>query len=450
MALTGLDIFKLLPKTNCRECGSPTCLAFAMLLAQKKVELSKCPHVSEAAKAALASAAAPPIRKITIGTGPKAFAIGEETQLYRHEGKFNRPCGVGITIADNLDHDALSARLKAINDLQFRRVGQDIAVNMVVLINQSSSAATFAKAAAAVAQGTELPIMLCAPLADNLKAALEPTQEKKPVLHAATTENAAAVAALGKSAGVPVVARAENLEALADLTEQIKVAGVEDILLDVTAPKTSETLQRLTIVRRLALKKNFRSLGYPMVVFAQGNDPADLAADAAAFVAKYAGIVVLDSVEPYVVLPVLTARQNIYTDPQKPIQVEAKLYEIGEPGDNSPVMFTTNFSLTYFSVEGDVESARIPAYIIAVDTEGTSVLTAYSGDKLNEKVVAKAIKACGIEQKVKHRKLIIPGYVAVMSGKLEEETGWKVLVGPKESSQLPAYLKMVWAKEAVS
>ena len=235
-----------------------------------------------------------------------------------------------------------------------------------------------------------------------------------------------------------------DAESLAALTEKLKAAGCEDLVLWLDAPNGWAEMAGLTQVRKLALKKNFRPLGYPVIAFATEGEGEAQATRAAALVAKYAGIVVVGTAEPWALLPILTARQNLYTDPQKPVQVEPKLYAVGEAGDNSPVMFTTNFSLTYYTVESDVEASRIPSWILCVDTEGTSVLTAYSGDKLNEKTVAKAMKAAELENKVKHRKLIIPGYVAVMSGKLEEETGWEILVGPRESSVIPRYLQEVW------
>jgi acetyl-CoA decarbonylase/synthase complex subunit gamma len=197
-------------------------------------------------------------------------------------------------------------------------------------------------------------------------------------------------------------------------------------------------------MRALALKKSFRPLGYPGMSFVSGVEPLTQCTNAAALVCKYSGIVVIDTAEPYVLLPLLTAVMNIFTDPQKPVQVEPKVYKVGEPDESSPLMFTTNFSLTYYTVESDVESSRIPSYILVVDTEGTSVLTSYSGDKLNETTVADAIAKHNVGSLVKHNKLIIPGYVAVMSGKLEEVTNREIMVGPRESSMIPKYLKEVW------
>jgi len=241
-----------------------------------------------------------------------------------------------------------------------------------------------------------------------------------------------------------VVAKAESLEALSDLAEKIKAEGVEDIVLSLDGLSLRDRLFNSSRMRALSLKKAFRPLGYPTISFVSDGDTTEQAAVAASLICKYSGIVVLDTTEPYVLLPLLTVVMNIFTDPQKPVQVEPKVYPIGEPDENAPVMFTTNFSLTYYTVESDVEASRVPSYILVVDTEGTSVLTAYSGDKLNEKTVADAMAKYGVESLVKHRKLIIPGYVAVMSGKLEEASNWEVMVGPRESSMLPKYLQEVW------
>jgi acetyl-CoA decarbonylase/synthase complex subunit gamma len=231
---------------------------------------------------------------------------------------------------------------------------------------------------------------------------------------------------------------------MADLSEKIKAVGVEDIVLNLSTGSLKEKLYNMTRMRVLSLKKVFRPLGYPTVSFVLGGSPEQQTAVSCSLICKYSSIVVVETIEPYAILPMLTCVMNIFTDPQKPVQVEPKVYAIGEPGENSPLMFTTNFSLTYYTVESDVEASRVPSYILVVDTEGTSVLTAYSGDKLNEKTVADAMAKDNVASLVKHRKLIIPGYVAVMSGKLEEATNWEVMVGPRESAMLPKYLKEVW------
>lgn len=444
MALTGLDIYKLLPKTNCKKCGRPTCLAFAMQLAQKKANLSDCPDVSEEAKKVLGAASAPPIKLVTVGTGAKKVEVGEENVLFRHEEKFYHPTGVAVTISDDLSDADFNDRLKKINSLKLSRVGTEIEIDLVAVINKSNNVNKFTEAAKKVSSGSHLNIILSSASVENMKAALATCAEKRPLVHGANSQNCAAMAALAKEKNCPMTVTAPTLEELADLAECAKKAGVEEIMLDVSGNNPKEVLQKLTKIRRAALKKNFRSLGFPMITFVCDDDPFQEISLASTYLAKYAGIVSVNTCEPWGIMPLLTARTNLFTDPQKPIQVEPRLYAVGDAKEDSPVLFTTNFSLTYYTVEGEVEGSRIPAYILSVDTGGTSVLTAYSGDKLNDKVVAKAMADAQVETKVKHRKLIIPGLVAVMSGKLQETLGWEILVGPREASGLPSYLKTVW------
>jgi len=447
MALTAMDIFKLLPRTNCRDCGQATCLAFAMQIAQKKAKLEDCPHVSEEAKAALGAAAAPPIALVKVGTGQKELAVGNETVLFRHDEKFHHPCGVAVRVSDTLDEAALAAKIEKTNALKFVRVGQEIKIDLLALENESGDDAKFAAAAKTLAEKSEHALILMSRSPEAMKAAAAPIASERPLLYAADPQNYQAMAAVAKELSCPLAVVADGLEALADLVEKVKEAGVEQLFIDPGVRDMKGGLQALTLHRRAALKKQFRPLGYPPIAFAEADDPYDELLLATAFLLKYAGIVVVRTDTPQFILPLLTARMNIYTDPQKPIQVEPKLYPIGEPDENAPLMFTTNFSLTYYSVESEVEASRIPSYILAVDTEGTSVLTAYSGDKLNEKVVKNAMDKAGVEGVVKHRKLIIPGYVAVLSGKIEEATGWEVLVGPKEAAFIPKFLQQVWKQQ---
>lgn len=444
MALTGLDIYKLLPKTNCKKCGRPTCLAFAMQLAQKKAELKDCPDVSDEAKGKLGEASAPPIKLVTIGTGEKQLKIGEENVLFRHDEKFYNPTGVAVTIGDDLDDNAFKERLNKINNLKFTRVGTEIEIDLVSLNNNSGDASRFAERAKELSENTHLSLILQSNSADNMKAALDNCADKTPLIHGANSENCEAMANLAKEKKCPLTVIASSLEELADLTEKIKGIGVEDMVLQYVSDKPKEILQGLTKIRRSALKKGCKPLGFSTLTFMPNLSPEQEIANASVFLAKYAGIVTVNAIEPCHIMPLLTVRQNIYTDPQKPVQVEPKLYEVGQPNENSPVMFTTNFSLTYYTVEGEVEASRIPAYILAVETEGTSVLTAYSGDKLNEKVVAKAMEDTQIAEKVNHKKMIIPGLVAVLSAKLQDQTKWEILIGPKEASGLSTYLKTNW------
>lgn len=445
MALTGLEIFKLLPKTNCKKCGRPTCLAFAMQLAQKKANLTDCPDVSAEAKNVLGAASAPPIKLITLKAGEKIFKVGEETVLYRHEEKFHNPTGVGVTIRDDLDGGAFSERLKKINGLKFTRVGTEIGIDIIAVQNMSKNVEKFSSATKMVADNSHLALILMSDSVENMRSALDVCGNKRPLLWSANAQNYEGMARLAKEKNCPLIVSAPRLEELADLTEKIKSLGVSEMILDYNSARLKDVLQGLTKVRRAALKKNFRPLGFSTITYVKENDGYQEIIKASTYLAKYAGIVVLDVCEPWQIMPLLTVRQNIFTDPQKPVQVEPKLYQVGQANENSPLLFTTNFSLTYYTVEGEVEASRTPAYILAVDTEGTSVLTAYSGDKLNEKVVAKAMANAKVEEKIKHKKLIIPGLVAVMTAKLKEELGWEILVGPKEASGIPSYLRSTWS-----
>jgi acetyl-CoA decarbonylase/synthase complex subunit gamma len=262
-------------------------------------------------------------------------------------------------------------------------------------------------------------------------------------LYISDPAEAEAAANVAKEENCPLAIRADGLEALAELTPKVADAGVEEIVVDPGTRGLKATLEALTQIRRLSLKA-FRPLGYPAIAFATDDDPTMQAVEASTYVAKYAAVVVTDAVERWQMLPILTSRQDIYIDPQKPVAVEPKLYEVGDVGAESPVLVTTNFSLSYYSVEGEVEASRVPAYIISVDTEGTSVLTAWASDKFNAETISEAMKKAGIEDKVSHRQLVIPGFVAVLSAGVEDESGWSVQIGPKEASGLPSYLKNQW------
>ena len=443
MALKALDIYKLLPKTNCKKCGCPTCLAFAMKLAQKQATLDQCPDVTDESKAALDGAAAPPIRLVTIGSGDAKLDVGNETVLFRHEETFYHPPGIGVVIPDTLSADELAARVAAIRRLSFVRVGEEIKANVVAVENASNDADAFAAAVAAAAE-LGLPIVLLSGTPAHLDRALASHAAARPLLHAARADSIDAMVELAKKHGCPLAIAAADLDDVNALAIQAKAVGVEDLVLDVSATRLADTVQSLTAARRLALKKKAAGLGYPCMTVSREEDPmANLSACCAA-VAKYSGIVLTTMSNPEQILPILTARQNIYTDPRKPIQVEPGLCEVGQVMADSPLLVTTNFSLTYYTVEGEVEASRVPARIAVIDTEGTSVLTAFASDKMTAENVAAFLKSDEVTQQVSHRKVIIPGYVAVMSGALQEESGWEVLVGPREASGISKYLKTVW------
>ncbi|MDQ7778595.1 MAG: acetyl-CoA decarbonylase/synthase complex subunit gamma [Planctomycetota bacterium] len=444
MALTGLDIYKLLPKTNCAKCGMPTCLAFAMALAQKKTSLDKCPDVSAQAKEALEGASAPPQRLITIGAGEGKLEVGNETVMFRHDQTFWHPCGVGIEIADTMSDAEMAARIENINKLTFDRVAQIIRVEIIAVVCKSGSPEKFAKAVKTVFDKSQKALVLVSLDPKVMEAGLKVAAARKPLVYAANAANHAEMVKLAKAGACPLAVLGKGLDEVADLTAKVKALGVEDLVIDSGAHDPKGALADATHARRLAIRKTFRPLGYPTITFTDTDDAAWEVAVAASAILKYQGMVILRGSEPWEILPLLTTRQNIYTDPRKPIQVESKIYEIGAVTKNSPVLVTTNFSLTYFTVEPEVESSKVPSYIAVVDTEGMSVLTAFAADKLTSEKVAKMLKTSGIAERVGHKKVVIPGYVSVMSGKLQEDSGWEVLVGPREASAIPSYLKTVW------
>ncbi len=447
MALTGLQIYKLLPQTNCKECGFPTCLAFSMKLAQKGTELEKCPHVSEEAKTALDAASAPPIKLVAIGAGERAFEIGNEVVLYRHEKTFYHQPGLVLRIAS--DDPQLAATAAKVAGYELERVGMKIRLDGLAISQAGDAAAYAAAVSAARVAAPGLPLILWSEDAAAVDAALDAgAGAEKPLIHAATTANWETMAAVAKKHGCPLAIRSEagDLSTLVDLSEKVRGAGVEDLILDAGTTSLAGDLAAFTQLRRLALKKGVRALGFPILADAGAPTWQSELIRADQAIAKYAGIVVLDHFEPGELYALLTLRQNVYTDPQKPIQVDPKLYEVGTPGADSPLLITTNFSLTYFSVSGEVEGSGSPSWLLVADCDGQSVLTAWAAGKLDAEKIAKTVKGSGIGDKLNHKKLVIPGHVAGLSGEVEEELpGWQIMVGPRDAVDIPNYLKTIWA-----
>jgi len=450
MALTGIEIFKKLPKTNCGECGVPTCLAFAMKLAAGQAELSACPYVSEEAKAALEEASAPPIRPVVIGTGDKALKIGGETVMFRHEKRFVNPTGIAVLVTDKMNEAEVDKRLKKLNELKFERVGLILQADLVAVKGESGDPAQFETLVKKVKEkldGKGMVLMSEDPKV--LSAGAKACADRKPLLYAATKANADAMAGLAKEISAPLAVKGNSLDELAELTTKLTAAGLKDLVLDSGARTPKKLLEDQIIMRRAALMKKFRPLGFPTITFpcAMTTDPMKETLLASMLVAKYGGIVVLSDLEGHSLFPLLLERLNIYTDPQRPMATTEGIYEIGGPGENSPVLITSNFSLTYFIVSGEIEGSRIPSWLLVKDTEGLSVMTAWAAGKFGADVIAPFVKKCGIADKVKHRKLIIPGYAAVISGELEEELpDWQVLIGPREAGHISAYIRM-WKPE---
>ncbi len=438
MALTGMQIYKSLPKTNCKDCGLPTCMAFAMQVAAKQRAVTDCPHISEEGKASLSEASSPPMRLIKIGPDGKTFEIGQETVMFRHEEKFHRPTGIAVRIPASLSDQEAAARIEEANKRVYPRVGAVLKVRLCAVEVETSDPASRARLAA---EKSELPLILVGSKADALKTAVEAIKELKPLIYKADASNVESLAAVAAAAKVPLAVAGGTLEEMAELTTKAKDKGAEDLMLAFT-DNGGDTIRTLTVARRAALKKQFRPLGYPAMVELDGGS-ADLEGIlGGVFAAKYAGIVLINGLEPWELLPIMVTVQDVYTDPQVPNTVEAKLYEIGGPGDQAPVMFTTNFSLTYFSVAGEVERSKVPAYICVVDTEGLGVLNAYAGDKISAEAVVKTIAGQKVADKVKHRKLIIPGLLPIFRAEIEDTSEWKeVIIGPESAREIPAFLQ---------
>ena len=443
MPMTALDIYKVLPQTNCGDCGVPTCLAFAMQLATKKAGIDDCPHATDEAKTALAGAEAPPIRMVSVGPEAHCIVMGKETVLFRHEETFYHPTAIAVRIRSDKPEPELRSALDLVKALVFDRVGQYVRVEMVAIEDADGDPERFA-AAAAMANEMDFGLMLISSSPAVIEAALPALGGRRPLLDAATAETWEAMAALANEHACPLVVRGADMDELADLTTKVAGLGVNDLIIDSGARGLRPTLRDLTQFRRLALRRQFRPVGYPALAVVTAEDPIDQMTEAAAYISKYAAIVLVDELEPWQALAMVTVRQNIYTDPQKPIQVEAGLTTIGTPDKTSPVLVTTNFSLTYFTVEADVESSHVPAWVVVVDTEGQSVMTAWAADKYNPETIAKALDETGVAAKVEARHCIIPGGVAAISGKLEEASGWKVTVGPRESAGIPAFMRTEW------
>ena len=438
MALSGIQIYKMLPKTNCKECGFPTCLAFAMKLAAKQVELSECPYVSDESKAQLAESSAPPIRLVSIQADGMEVKAGNETVLFRHEKTFNNLPGLFVRVRSSSNLEEIKDTVSRTDSYNVNYVGMDLSVDGFAV--EADSDENFENTVKVVRENTKRPLILIGNQS-ALESALTNLEGEKPLIFSANKDNWESMADTAKKFDVSLAVTGDSLDELADLTEKLKEKGCEDLVLDLGSEKLGKNLAKSTQVRRLALKSNFRALGFPTIFFAHGDNGFD-AVKAAHAISKYSGFIVLDRFEPELFYSLLVLRQNIYTDPQKPIQVQPGIYEINSPKPDSPVLVTTNFSITYFSVANEVEGSGMPAWLLVTDAEGMSVLTAWAAGKFDSERIAKSVKEFGVADKVSTKQIILPGHVAVLSGEVEEELpGWEIKVGPREAVDIPSFLK---------
>jgi acetyl-CoA decarbonylase/synthase complex subunit gamma len=461
--LSPIDVYKLLPKTNCKECGVDNCMAFATKIVNREVQVDQCPPLlkkeNEKAYNQLKEMLKPPVKEVVVGEGENAVKLGGKLVMHRHEFTYFNPTAIAIDVTDEMPEEELLNRIKQTEQFSYEYIGYTLKLDMIAVRSTSGDPEKFKAAIKKVVENTSLPLILCTLNSNVAEAGLMAAPKARPLLYAATMENWKEMAELALMYSCPLVVSAPNdLSMLVSLVKTLVAYGVQDLVLD---PGTfaneglADTLNNFTMLRRAACKAGeefagFPLMGVPMAAWIDKGEAADEVVKwreaylAAMLIVRYADVLVMHGADGWTLLPNVVLRQNIYTDPRKPVAVEPGLKVIGTPDDNSPVFFTTNFALTYYTVASDIENSKINAYLIVVDTEGMSVDSGVAGRKLTAEKVADAIKETGIENKVKHRKIIIPGKSSRISGEIEELSGWKVQVGPRDSSEISKYLQEKW------
>ena len=461
--LSPIDIYMQLPKTNCKKCGLENCMAFATKLVNRETALEFCKPLLEEKQYAKAyeklwNMLKPPVKEVTIGVGDKSVKIGGKLVMYRHEFTFHNPTPIAIDVTDEMSDEELVSRTKKVESFSYIYIGKELKLNMVAVRSTSKDPEKFKAAVKKVGENTQLPLILCSLQPEVIEAGLMAMPKSRPMIYAATKDNWKDMAELALMYNCPLAIFAPNdLKLLRSLAKTLMEYGVKELLLD---PGTfsdeglSDTVSNFTMLRRAACRKGDDLLGFPLIgtpitAWTQRDDIPEVnmwneAYLAGMLLARYADLLIMHSNEGWVLLPNVILRQNIYTDPRKPVAVETGVKTFGEPGENSPVLITTNFALTYYTVASDIESAGLDCYLIVIDTEGLAVDSSVAGRKLTSDKVAETLKETKIEEKVKHRKLIIPGKAARLSGEIQELSGWEVLVGPRDSSEIPKFLQDHW------
>jgi len=461
--LSPIDIYKLLPKTNCKECGQENCMAFATKIVNREVDLDSCKPLLkkqyEKAYNQLKELLRPAVKEVVVGVGEKAKKLGGKLVMYRHEFTYTNPTAIAIDVTDEMSDEEIQNRIKKTENFSFEYIGYTLKLDMIAVRSTSGDAEKFRATVKKVAESTNLPFLLCTLNPNVAEAGLMAAPKANPLLYAATPENWKDMAELALMYNCPLVVSAPNdLAALVSLVKTLTAYGVTNLVLDpgtFTNDGLGTTLNNFTMLRRAACKSGeelagFPLMGVPMVAWAGKGEVADEIVKwreaylASMLVVRYADIIVMHGNDGWSLLPTAVLRQNIYTDPRKPVAVAPGLKVFGTPDENTPVMFTSNFALTYYTVASDIESSKINAYLIVVETEGSAIDSGVAGRKLTAERVADALKASGVESKVKHKRLIIPGKASRISGEIEELTGWKVQVGPRDSSEIPKYLTEKW------
>lgn len=445
MALKGLDIFKLTPKKNCKDCGFPTCLAFSMKVAAGAVEISKCPHMDSSALEKLSEATAPLMKTITVGKGENEYKLGGETVLFRHSKTFVNRNRFAIMFCDCMSDEEIDRKIENMKKVNYVRIGEEMKAE-IAAINYSGNKDRYIEIINKIKNsGLKVAYMLTCEDVSVMKEALALVKDENPIVYGANKDNYKEMVELVKADKLVLGVKAPSLEELYALVEEIHKAGYKELILDPGSSSIKEAFQNTVQIRRINLDGQDRVFGYPSVIFANklaNNDKFMEVALSTLFTMKYGSIIVLDDMDYARALPLFALRQNIFTDPQRPMRVEPNVYPINNPDDNSPVMVTVDFALTYFIVSGEVERSKVPVWMLIPDAGGYSVLTSWAAGKFTASSIAKFVKESGVEEKTKSRKLIIPGKVAVLKGDLEENLpGWEIVVGTNEALHIPKFLK---------
>jgi acetyl-CoA decarbonylase/synthase complex subunit gamma len=460
--LSPIDIYTLLPKTNCKECGEGNCMAFATKVVNREINVEQCPPLLtkkfEKNYLKLKEMLKPAVKEVIVGADASAIKVGGKLVMYRHEFTYFNPTAIAIDVTDEMSDKEMSERVKKTQEFTYTYIGNDLKLQMIAVRSTSGDADKFKAAVKKVADITKLPLILCSTDSSVMEAGLMAIPKARPLIYAATKDNWKEMTELALMYKCPLAVSAPNdLDLLRSMVKTMKEYGIEDLVLDpgtFTSVGLGDTINNFTMLRRAACEMGDEMVGYPLIgtPITAWTEPAKSptvnawaeAHVASMLVTRFADILIMHGTEGWALLPLTVLRQNIYTDPRKPVAVEPGLRAIGTPDENSPVLMTSNFALTYYTVEQDIESTGKPAYLIVVDSEGTAIDSGVAGRKLTAETVADAIKESNVEKKVKHRKLIIPGKAARISGEIEELSNWEVLVGPQDSSGIAKFLQDKW------
>ena len=450
MAVTGMDIFKLLPKTNCRECGLPTCIAFAMSLASGKVDMAACPYITDEAKGKLAQIDAPPMKTVTVGSGERPFKTGGESALYRHEKAFKHPTGIAVLISDTMDEATVDKRLARFAQLRYHRMGRMLRAELVAVQSLSGDGEKFVGLIEKIKENSDAHLILMARDPEIISLALARFGRMKPLIHAATSDNYRQMADVAVTHGCPLVVKADSLDALIDISTKVTEAGVEMVVLDSGDRTIKEALENQVHIRRAAVRKKFAPLGFPTIALPceMTRDPAMETLIAAMYIAKYAGIVVLSDIRGETLFPLLLQRMEIFSDPEEPHMVPQGVEEIGMPGRKAPVLLASSWALTYYGLALAVETSRTPVFLCFEQIQEPDIMcwcnhclrSTHKG-KFDAQATAEFINSCRLEERVDHRKLVICARNATFRSELENALpDWEIVVGPDDASLLPGFL----------